>query len=584
MKTYINSNGKNLYKFISSVSGSPKPSFTGRALIRKKFVNGKILTLVFILSLLYLIYHTMQMYGKPPALIIAVEIVMFLLVWNKVYQILYDLKLMLYFNDDYDANIKFPDDYEYPPITFIIPSYHEPFNVAKMTIDSVVYAPYRGRKEIIVVDNSKNTTSSDFIMLKNYIGDLASENPELNITAKFIYNNRRDTLKPGNLDLAEKFIDEGEFVVILDVDSTIPVTGNLLEKAVIEFIVDAKLGFLQFSMKATNHHFNNLTQSVAASQDLHRLRLTSRSYGGYKIFEGHNGMWRKTVLDKVGAWTDYYRGNIMITEDILKSSQVYSFGFYGKSLNIKTGEWVPSSLNALESMWMRWTYGTSQVLFKYFKEIYSKQISLIEKFDVSYHVLHHFAHGFIFPMAILLELFMPGPITTVFIFAVYILPQLVGAAAIYFQSVRKLDIPFAQKLRHVYGGFFLVDTFIMSTQLRSSVNFLLGVPQGWKVTEKGIENTVKWKHLLLNKSFHILLSGIAIAVCGISWLIHYDLAPSAFIHFLLLAFMSVNLLLSVVIFGKEGRKGHNDVASAVIDNGTLREIAAEKQLEVNSYA
>lgn len=291
------------------------------------------------------------------------------------------------------------------------------------------------------------------------------------------------------------------------------------------------------------------------------------------------------MLDKVGSWTDYYKGNIMITEDILKSAQVYTNGYYGKSLNIKTGEWVPSSLNALESMWMRWTYGTSQVLFKYFREIYSREISAIEKFDVSYHVLHHFAHGFILPVAILFQLLMPGPITTSFLFAVYLLPQLTGAVTIYFQSVRKLDISFVKKMQYIYGGFFLVDTFIMSTQLRSSVNFLLGVPQGWKVTEKGIENSIRWRDLLLNKSFHILLAILAITVCGVSWFIHYDAEPAALIHFGVLGFLSINLLLSVVVFGKEGRKGHNDVESAAIDKGEeLPEIVLEPELEVNSYA
>lgn len=565
METYINFHRRNGRKFKKEKPESKTSSRVKRALIHKKFVDWKVLTLVFIFSLLYLTFHILQMSGKPLYLIILIETLMFFLVWNKVYQILYDLKLLFFFNENYDLDVDFPYEQKYPAITFIIPSYHEPFKVAKMTFDSVVNAPYKGRKEIIVVDNSKDIWSDDFNNLKEYVQEYNALHPLENINAKFIYNNRRDTLKPGNLDLAEKYIEEGEFVVILDVDSTFPVKGNLLEKAVTEFLLDSKLGFLQFSMKATNYHFNDLTQSVAASQDLHRLRLTSRSYGGYKIFEGHNGMWRKTVLRKVGAWTDYYKGNIMITEDILKSAQVYSNGYYGKSLTIKTGEWVPSSLNALESMWMRWTYGTSQVLFKYFREIYSRKVSLIEKFDISYHVLHHFAHGFIIPMAILLHLFMPGIATTVFTISVYILPQLVGAVTIYFRSLNKLNVSLWKKLQYTYGGYFLVDTFIMSTQLKSSINFLLGIPQGWKVTEKGIENSLAWKHLLQNKSFHLIITSISIAVCGISWFVHFDLSPSKLIHFSVLGFMAVNLVWCVLQFGKEGRRGHNNVESAVID-------------------
>ncbi|HWC54651.1 MAG TPA: glycosyltransferase family 2 protein [Chitinophagaceae bacterium] len=566
------------------VSEVKADAVTHRALIRKKFVDWKILTLVFIFSLLYLIFHTLHIRDKPIYLIVFAEALMFFLVWNKVYQIFYDLKLLFFFNNEYDVNLEFPRGKDYPAISFVIASYQEPFKVAKMTFDSVVNAPYKGRKEIIVVDNSRDVLSDDFIKWKKYVEEFTTLHPSQNISARFVYNHRRDTLKPGNLDLAEQFIKEGEFVVILDVDSTLPANAELLERAVTEFMLDGKLGFLQFSMKATNYHFNNLTQSVAASQDLHRLRLTSRSYGGYKIFEGHNGMWRKSVLEKVGNWTDYYKGNIMITEDILKSAQVYSNGYYGKSLHIMTGEWIPSSLNALESMWMRWTYGTSQVLFKYFNEIYSKRISLLEKFDISYHVLHHFAHGFIIPMAILLQLIMPGPLSTIFIVAVYILPQLIGAITIYFKSINRLEIPFLRKLGYIYGGYFLVDTFIMSTQLKSSINFLSGIPQGWKVTEKGIENSLAWKDLLLNKSFHILIACVAIAVCIISWFINYDMEPAKLIHFSVLVFMAVNLVLSVVIFGKAGRKGHNDVESAIIDaigegNDSERRLLAAIEIE-----
>lgn len=487
-----------------------------------------------------------------------------------MYQMLYDLKTVFFYNNQHTPSKKLTFYEDYPAVSFIIPSYHEPFRVVKMTLDSILKTPYKGKKEIIIVDNSINVLSGDFIMLKNYIEELKTVCSTEGITIKFVHNRRTDTLKPGNLDLAEQFIEDGEFIVILDVDSTLPGREHLLEKAVTEFLLDDNLGFLQFSMKATNHHFNDLTQSIAFSQDLHRLRLTSRSNGGYKIFEGHNGMWRRSVLEKLGPWTSYYKGNIMVTEDILKSALTYAQGYYGKTLNITTGEWVPNSLNALESMWMRWTYGTSQVMCKHYKGIYGRAISLVKKFDITYHALDHFFKGFIFPTAILLQVFMPGLITNLFIAITYLLPQLVGATTIYFFSVRKLKTPLIEKIKCLYGAFFLVDTFIMSVQLKSSLNFLVGVPQGWKVTSKCIDNTSAWKHQLLNKPFHLAIICIAFTGCGASWLIHYDMSPSEFIHLVLLGFMSTNLLLCMLIFGRMGRKECNDVASATIDGTTIR--------------
>jgi len=549
-----------------------------RLLIRKKFVTWQALILVFLLSTAYMVVHAQVLKGLPPYVIIAVEVLIFLLVWNKAYQITYDLKLLFFFNGGYDAELEFPDTHDYPAITFIIPSYQEPFQVARMTLDSVINIPYKGKKEIIVVDNSKDIHARDFLALQEYVRSLNARYLEEEITAQFIHNPVRETLKPGNLDLAEKHIRHGEYVLILDVDSTLPANGDLLEQCVAAFIADSKLGFLQFTIKATNHHFNKLSQAVAFSQDLHRLRLTCRSYGGYKIFEGHNGMWRKSVLDKVGRWTDYYKGNIMITEDILKSARVYANGYYGKSLHVITGEWVPSSLNALESMWMRWTYGTSQVLFKYFREIYSRYVSPIEKFDISYHILHHFAHGFIFPFAMLLQLFIPGAATNLFLLAVYIIPQTTGAVTIYFRSAQKIPSSIIQRIRYVYTAFFLVDTFTMSTQLKSTINFLAGVPQGWKVTAKGVEKATGWRELLVSKSFHVSMAVGVLFLCLASWGINYHFAPAALIHFALLAFMSLNLLLCIAVFGKEVQQSDNKVETAVIDQQealVLQELQAD---------
>jgi cellulose synthase/poly-beta-1,6-N-acetylglucosamine synthase-like glycosyltransferase len=535
-----------------------------RLLIKKKFVNWQALVAIFGATSIFVFCHVLLMNGKSVFVVVPMEAVMFVIVWIKMYQIIYDLKLVLFFNN-YDSTFDFPSGQRHPTITFIIPSYNEPFEVAKMTFDSIIGIQYSGRKEIVVVDNSRSTNSSDYVQWRNYVENFVSVHTKASVSTKFIHNMRADTLKPGNLDLAEKYIDQGEFVVILDVDSTLPTNAKLLEKAIAEFLIDPCLGFLQFKMKATNSHFNKLTRAVAASQDLHRLRLTGRGFGGFKVFEGHNGMWRRSVLEMVGRWTDYCRGNIVITEDILKSAQVYSSEFYGKSINIETGEWIPSSLNALEGMWMRWTYGTSQVLFKYFKNIYRGKATMIEKFDVSYHVLHHFTQGFILPIIILLQLTLPGVLTNSFLLAVYFLPQVVAATTIFTKSIHKLKLPFLTKIRCLYHGYFLVETFIMSTQLRGSINFLLGVSQGWKTTEKGIERPSNWKNILAGKFFHLILGAGLIASSMISWLFYFDMQFSKLFWVMLPAFIGINLIMCVFTFGQAGRKDHNHISTAVID-------------------
>ncbi|MDO6434797.1 glycosyltransferase family 2 protein [Flavitalea sp. BT771] len=549
-----------------------------RALISKKFVNGKVLALTVGLGILFLALLTMWIRHLPSYLIILIDLPLSLITWHRMYQILYDLKLLFVFNDEYDVKLP-PQERVWPTITFIIPSYQEPFSVAKMTFDSVVNAPYSGRKEIIAVDNSRDTSTEAFLSWKTYVEDFNTLHPNNGISAKFLHNQEKRTLKPGNLDLGQKNIEEGKFVVILDVDSALPDKEDLLELAVAELEADSTLAFIQFRIKATNGHFNDLSQAVAVSQDLLRLRMISRGYGGYKIFEGHNGIWRKTVLDELGTWTNYYRGKIVVTEDILKSTQAYAKGYYGKPLNIQTGEWVPSSLKALEGMWMRWMYGNSQTFFKYFRNFYSRTTSLSEKVDLSFHIGHHLVTLFFFLLVLLFQLFIPGPLTNIFILAFGISAQLIGAATSYFTDVRKMKMPMMRKFRHLYAGFFMIETFIMYTQIKSDIKFLLRIPQGWKVTEKGLENSMSWNSVILNNLFYIVLAALSTGVCVISWCRNYHMSPSSICYHLGLLFINFNLLLCIAVFGKQGRKSHNDVGSAIINNTTIEKLSVTELME-----
>ncbi|GAA4115484.1 glycosyltransferase [Aquimarina addita] len=536
-----------------------------RKLIHKYFVSKTQLWLSLIISAACLlgIYSTIR--TQPLYIILLVEVCVGLIIWNTVYQILYDLKL-LSFSSEYDYKPKLNKEKELPTITFIIPSYNEPFNVAKMTFDSAVNCSYNGKKEIIVVDNSSKCLTEDFRNWKNYVTNFKSHFPDENITAKFFYNEERSKLKPGNLDVAVKKIEEGEYVVILDVDSTLPADKDLLQRSVAEFEADSKLGFIQYALKSTNNHFNDLTQAIGISQDLNRLRLTSRGYGGYKVFVGHNGMLRKEILDQVGDWTNYYKGHVMITEDILKSVEIYDKGYYGKSLSIETGEWIPNSLKALESMWSRWNYGTSQVLFKYFRKIYTKKANLIEKVDISFHIFNHIALGLFYPLVFFFQLFFQGWATNVFVFLGFLCPQIIAATVSYFKFQRPQKISVFKKMKYLYVGFLFIDMFIVATQLKSTFNFALSIPQGWDVTSKGVDKKVPKKDFVRSKWFYILFGFVPIVVCMISWIINYDMRMEALIYHALLLFTSFNYILGLGRYLSFGRKEHNKIEHADIDN------------------
>jgi cellulose synthase/poly-beta-1,6-N-acetylglucosamine synthase-like glycosyltransferase len=536
---------------------------TARLLIPKKFVTNKTLILIIALVSACLVLYWNIVSAHSIYLILLLCIPFLAVALHKVYQIVYDLKIAFKFDARYDVHLEFPEEKALPCITFIIPSYQEPFEVAKMTFDSVINTPYPSRKEIIVVDNSGDTNSEDFLKWKAYVEGFNERYPLKNITASFLYNPDKGKLKPGNLDLAQQHIRNGELVVFLDVDSTLPISGTLLEQAAAQFEADDRLGFIQFRIYAANNDFNALTRAVAISQDLLRLRMIARGYGGYKIFEGHNGIWRKSVLDKIGPWTEYYRNDIIITEDILKSAHAYAKGYYGKPLNIPTSEWVPSSLKGLEGMWMRWMYGNSQVFFKYVTKIYSKHTSFLEKVDISYHMLHHLVTLCFFIIVVLLQFFTPGHGANIFILLFGTLPQAIAATITLNTAEKKSKSGFFRRLKDSYVAFFLIDTFISCTQIKSDIKFFMRISQGWKVTEKGVEKDIGWRGLIQNTSFHFAMATASIVLCVLSWVVNYDMSAIGFFYHSALLFTSINLLACILVLGRKRRELANEVEFTV---------------------
>jgi hypothetical protein len=113
----------------------------------------------------------------------------------------------------------------HPAIAFIIASYEEPFEVAKMTFDCARDIAYPGPREIIVADNSQATDSEDYRRWQSYV---ESHRSDRNRRVTFVHNENKSGLKPGNLDLAITLVKDASYVMFLDIDSTLPRRTNML--------------------------------------------------------------------------------------------------------------------------------------------------------------------------------------------------------------------------------------------------------------------------------------------------------------------------------------------------------------------
>ena len=267
---------------------------------------------------------------------------------------------------------------ELPGCTMMIATRNEPFDVCKLTFDSANNLSYPNqKKEIIIVDNS-DLAHPDLNKWKNYVEEHQSLNN--GTTYKFIHRNSTVGFKPKNLDIGMEHVSQ-PYVMLLDADSTL--LPNTLNDVMPHFIKDPKLGFASFLIKGTNFTSGYFAKIGCISQNLLRYTMNLIGKNGFVIFQGHNSIWSKQTLEKIGPWLEEHKGEPMIVEDVAASMRCYFKGFYGKSIWIDSGEWVPTSLKECESMWMRWTYGNLQITHKYFSKIInSNHITFKEKLDI----------------------------------------------------------------------------------------------------------------------------------------------------------------------------------------------------------
>jgi cellulose synthase/poly-beta-1,6-N-acetylglucosamine synthase-like glycosyltransferase len=453
---------------------------------------------------------------------------------------------------------------ELPDLAFIIASYNEPFDVAKMTFDCAYRARYTGAREIIVVDNTKDSDRDDFQMWKIYVESHIGLDDRIRVV--FRHDSEEAGSKAGNMDLAQTLIESSKYVVFLDVDSSMSLESDFLNVAVSKFEADSKLGILQFHSVPTNGHFNRLGRAVALAQLGHRTRELIRSNGGFATFYGHNAMWRRSLLDCNGSWLEHYRGNLMVTEDLLKTVGVHTKGYKSRYMNVPAGEWVPASLSSLSSMWMRWTYGGFQVLSKYFRAIVSaKGLTFTQRVDLVTLIGSYAATPLIFPVAFSWLAVFPPAQVALMTFLIIFLPPLLYAGLYWQLNDSAVRFPLIKRVWDLYAGLFVIESYVFMVQIRAVFNFAIGKKQGWRVTVKSGEDKPSAREVLLNNRFMVTLSALAIAalIAGWGWYSQFD--ANVLIHYLVVALIPVNLLVCVIAYGGQVQCEHEDATNATID-------------------
>lgn len=373
-------------------------------------------------------------------------------------------------------------------VAVVLVSRNEPFDVAKMTFDSAMAMAYpEGKKEIIVVDNS-DTSLDDFVQWRDYVELYADggalQTQEINVV--FVHRDGVEGFKPRNLDIALGHVNS-EYILYLDIDST--VLEDTLLRVVPVMRHDESLAFAQLQAVPTNFCASSRL-TIANSIQSYKLRFDTivLAYSSHTLFYGHNAIWRTSAVHEIGDSLEYYRDEVVVTEDLSMSLRALFSGLYGISVWLPSGEWVPESVQETEGMWLRWTVGTYQVYANYIRNVKQlKKIKTIEMIGWSQHFLQLINSGLV-PVYVLGGLIFNSKILMSMV-AIELVSQFLQLAG----SMFKLslgDMDFFKKLRSCYYGTFVLSSFINWIKFKGLYRFICRKKQGWKPTGKYTEEPV----------------------------------------------------------------------------------------------
>lgn len=255
------------------------------------------------------------------------------------------------------------NDAHLPYVTVQIPLRNEDIHVAKLSIDSAFSLTYpRDRLQVLVMDNSDPGHSFDEI--RQYVEARGG-----------VFGHRAgvEGFKARNLNLLLPDT-RGEFLLILDADSTVP--SDILLRT-LPLFEDPLLGYVQFRIDTLNEETNLITR-VGAMAARTKTRLSRlRNHQGFVIFEGHNGMIRRRALEVVGGWSEE------VSEDLATAIEMRLAGFQSRFVNeTSTGEIAPERFQEMMKQRRKWSYGTGRLLWKKIAPILRSDLRWYEKLDL----------------------------------------------------------------------------------------------------------------------------------------------------------------------------------------------------------
>jgi cellulose synthase/poly-beta-1,6-N-acetylglucosamine synthase-like glycosyltransferase len=250
--------------------------------------------------------------------------------------------------------ITFPTGY-YPKVSIHVPAHAEPVEMVKQTLAALSKLDYPNY-EVIMVDD--NTTHSELWQpLMDYCKELGF---------KVFHLLDYPGFKSGALNFAlTQTARDAEIIAVVDSDYI--VEPNYLKETV-PYFQNPAVAFVQTPQSFRNvDGFRFRAASALAQRFFFEIGMRSRNERNSIIFCGTMGMIRKTVLQRIGGWSEW-----CITEDAETSLRILRLGYDSVYINKAYGTGLlPETFEDLKKQRFRWAFGGIQILRRYWRELLS---------------------------------------------------------------------------------------------------------------------------------------------------------------------------------------------------------------------
>ena len=245
----------------------------------------------------------------------------------------------------------FENEDNLPMVSILIPCYNEGENVRE-TIGILEQQHYKNFEIIAINDGSKDNTLE-------ILHELATKYENLRVVNLATNQGKAMGLRTAAL------LAKSEILVCIDGDALL--SPDAVGWMVRHFIENPNVGAVTGNPRIRNRStLLGRIQVGEFSAIVGMIKRAQRSYGKVFTVSGVIAAFRKTALHNVGYWS-----NDMITEDIDISWKLQLAGWTIRfEPNALCWVLMPETLNGLWKQRVRWSQGGSEVLLRYFRDLF----------------------------------------------------------------------------------------------------------------------------------------------------------------------------------------------------------------------